>query len=252
VHARNIFGQGARIVVPAEKTFWAGTTIVASGTKISFTGTTILASSAKIVGSLARIVALLQVLAAGCGAASSPRPAIDTSIPARSSSAASSATPPPRAIPRAPAPDPSIVASALAKIRGLGTAADADPSASVQALHAAGREAVPLLVAQLSVVDPEAFDDRAMHVVWCIRALRSLTGQDFYFHTGLPLSPRSAAHLDAKEPMGFYAYWMSHGLLYVAPPDVQRKVIEAWKGWAQARTDKFDVQPFQPYGDWFF
>ena len=109
-----------------------------------------------------------------------------------------------------------------------------------------------MLVEELHIVDPDRFDDKMMHVVWCIRALRSLTGEDFYFRTTLPLSRRSATFLHPERPMGFISYWMSHATLYVAPQDVQRRAIDAWKAWALARGERFTVQPFVPFGDWFF
>ena len=54
------------------------------------------------------------------------------------------------------------------------------------------------------------------------------------------------------EPLGYAMEWMSRGRVYVAPRDVQEKVIAAWKTWYEQRGDRFAVQPFVPFGEWFW
>jgi hypothetical protein len=70
------------------------------------------------------------------------------------------------------------------------------------------------------------------HVVWCERALRSITGQ--------------------CAPGGDDVFWgETNGRphLYVESRDVQGKVIEAWKDWWTSHQRGFRPAPFVPAGD---
>src|SRR5262245_42302495 len=67
----------------------------------------------------------------------------------------------------------------------LGTEADANPIETIEALHADGHAAVPMLVAELRVIEPDPDDSDAKweRMIWIERALRSMTGQVFRFRT---------------------------------------------------------------------
>lgn len=125
----------------------------------------------------------------------------------------------------------------------------------VAALHAHGREAVPLLVAELRVVDPDpriTSQELWWHLVWCERALRSITGQRFEFRTEEPLSADLAQFRSKQDSLSYAMEWMSRGAVFIAPRDVQAKVIDSWHSWLLANANTFEVQPYAAYGDWYF
>lgn len=121
----------------------------------------------------------------------------------------------------------------------------------VEALHARAHEAAPLLVAELKVVNPDGPDPDDGHVIWCIRALRCLTGKDFQRRTKVAGPYAMEEQYPRNEPMPFFWEWMSHGQLFLAPKDVQTAVIEDWRKWI-AENPRFAVQPFTDLGDWYW
>lgn len=148
-------------------------------------------------------------------------------------------------------------------VRQLGTNRDAAPFCSVRHLHVHGRAAVPLLVRQLLVLRPDTPWDTELHVIWCVRALRSITGQKFQFshrakmvrrYNCLP-SPRKCPGRLVKntgEPMPFFEEGMSRPQIYLSPPDVRWRVIQAWKTWVNKNGRTFTVQEYDGIGDWFW
>jgi hypothetical protein len=149
---------------------------------------------------------------------------------------------------------PSCAASTVcgdlpAYIKNLGR--EPDPSATTEQLHSCGREALPLLVYELRIVDPEIVNAEWWHVAWVERALRSITGQYFQFASNEKLGSVKEYRLQSQK-MGFVMEWMSHGRVYIAPRDVQAKVIQAWHNWLKDNGNSFPVKNFEPYGEWFF
>ena len=159
----------------------------------------------------------------------------------------------------APAGKPPAVvgppAEAVELVHVLGTSKDRDPCESVGKLHSYGRQMVPLLIGELRVIDPnpaKANTDGWWHAAWCERALRSMTGQRFKFHTRQKL-PRDLAEFHVpEEPLGYVVEWMSRARVSLAPRDVQAKVIEAWKAWHASQGKAFRVHPFEAYGEWYW
>ena len=144
-----------------------------------------------------------------------------------------------------------LVARSL--IARLGTDADTNPVDTIKALHRYSRDAVPKLIEELRVVDPDKGDSEWNHVVWCERALRSMTGKVFKFRTSERLTSRQQEFLDPGEPMGYFAEWMSRGRVYVAPKDVQRAVIDAWHKWLAQDGKNFNTRQFSwEWDDWYF
>ena len=136
-------------------------------------------------------------------------------------------------------------------IARLGTGADRSPVDTIQALHEYGRDAVPKLIEELREVDPDKADSE--HEVWCERALRSMTGQVFTFRTNEKLTSRQREFLNPAEPMGYFVEWMSRGRIYVAPKDVQRAVIEAWRKWFAESGETFNLRQFSwEWDGWYF
>jgi hypothetical protein len=98
---------------------------------------------------------------------------------------------------RVPSPDPrragvptSSDTELVELVRRLGGASDPDPIASMSLWHlrAAPHRAVRRLVGEIRVVVPDRIDDDVRHVIWCVRALRLITGQNFQFNTATPLT----------------------------------------------------------------
>jgi hypothetical protein len=127
-----------------------------------------------------------------------------------------------------------------------------DPINTIKGLHSCGPKAVPLLVAQLRVIDPEICNDEWQHQVWVERALRSITGQYFKFVSSQKLSPRLLRYREQSARLGLVMEWMSRGEIFMAPQDVQENVIETWKAWLDKNGPSFAVCPYEPYGDWYF
>jgi hypothetical protein len=120
-------------------------------------------------------------------------------------------------------------------VRRLGGASDPDPIASMSLWHlrAAPRAAVRRLVAELKVVAPDRNDDDdARHVIWCIRALRLITGHDFRFDTATPLSANQCRlYGTCYGQIPFFIESTASAPMTVAPADVQQKIVAAWKIW---------------------
>lgn len=134
-------------------------------------------------------------------------------------------------------------------VKALGS--EPDPSATIEQLHACGRRAVPLLVSELRVVDPENVNAEWWHVAWVERALRSITGQYFRFSADEKPGETVESRSRSKK-MGFVTERMANGRVTIAPRDVQARVIRAWQDWLKDNTDSFPLKDFKPYGEWFF
>lgn len=122
---------------------------------------------------------------------------------------------------------------------GRGGGSELDDNTLIAALHRDPRRAARLLARELDVVDPDRWpEDRGWHMLWCVRGLESLADREFKFKTAEPLSAEQREFLHADEPMNYYAAWMSHNKFYVAPRDVQDRVVTAWQRWVSenART----------------
>ncbi len=148
-----------------------------------------------------------------------------------------------------------VRASGRALVARLGTAADRDPDATVAALHEQGGTVVPLLIGELKVIDPELSDvdpGAWWHAVWCERALRSLSGQIFEFRTAEVLPSGLARFRGSGDTVGYFMEWMSHAQVFVAPRDVQARVVAAWKSWWSSAGETFIPERFESYGEWYW
>jgi len=137
-------------------------------------------------------------------------------------------------------------------IHNFGNVNDEDSGNTVRELHECGLAAVPLLINELRVIDPEKTDNVTWwHMVWCERALRSITGQYFMFKSKEKLG-RLSEFRDQDSELGYVMEWMSRAQVYIAPRDVQEKVIHSWKVWQEENKAGFSVAPFKPYGNWYW
>ena len=128
--------------------------------------------------------------------------------------------------------------------------------------------AARLLVTQLKPVseveiwpgEKEKHHD-AMKVLWSIRSLRYLTGQDFLAETkhrfghGKTDDTRNQMlhhHAGAKNRVTFFGVWMSRDCVYFAPADAQKKIIAKWKEWLEDNGDTFVPAEEAGVSEWYF
>lgn len=102
------------------------------------------------------------------------------------------------------------------------------------------------------------------HVVWCLRALRSLTGGiDFRAKTTHEFGDSEVEEnrewftggeqFPKDGTVRFFGVWMSRDSLYLAPRDAQLRIIRKWKRWYEARGKTFVYPPFKDDPDlWYF
>lgn len=89
------------------------------------------------------------------------------------------------------------------------------------------------------------------HVLWCIRALRYLTGgKDFCAKTNHRFGSSEEEqrrkywiYFHNKTCASFFAMWPSRGSEYIAPKDAQKEIIDKWKDWFAKEGDSFDYKP---------
>lgn len=104
------------------------------------------------------------------------------------------------------------------------------------------------------------------HVIWCLHALRYLTG-------GLEFRAKTNHHFGKGEleenrkyfvggerfpkdgTVRFFGIWMSRDSLYIAPRDAQLLIIQRWKAWYRTNGKTFAyVDPTKKQGPdvWYF
>ena len=142
-------------------------------------------------------------------------------------------------------------AQLAATVEKLGVPWELKHEDTIRELHQCGTAAVPLLIEQLRVVDPDQKNAAWEHAVWCERALRSITGQYFTFKSTDSLS-QLAEFKSQDDDLGYVMEWMSHARVYIAPRDVQEQVISAWRAWLKEHGSSYQVAPFDSYGQWYW
>ncbi|HEY9164686.1 MAG TPA: hypothetical protein VIS48_00845 [Candidatus Kryptonia bacterium] len=142
--------------------------------------------------------------------------------------------------------DSSYVYNKLAMLRN-------EPDSSIQ-----------LLIAELSPINsvtrisPEEYDRhlKEVHIIWCIRALRYLTGLDFTARTQHKFAKaekeRSYFLRDKNGQVAFFADRMSHDVLYIAPPDAQSQIISKWKAWYRKHSGHVHLNKKTDFDNWYF
>lgn len=144
------------------------------------------------------------------------------------------------------------------EVRKLGTVYNYDDQKTVADLEKVPRTSVQLLIEQLHPVREVrilASENRpgAEHVLWCIRALRYLTGgKDFcarthYRFADSDIEQRRKYWLYFGHPscVSFFAMWPSRGSEYIAPEDAQKEIIAEWKRWFAVDGASFDYKPLR-------
>jgi hypothetical protein len=110
----------------------------------------------------------------------------------------------------------------------------------------------------------------SMGVIWRVRALQYITGGlRFFAPTSYKFPPRpkdwpsgygpsseevreNLLTAAGRDKVPFYVTWMSRDVTYVAPRDVQEKVIAKWKGWYSEEGKDFRYHPAKDVNDWYF
>jgi hypothetical protein len=119
-------------------------------------------------------------------------------------------------------------------------------------------EPVPEFVSPLQVVDSEA-NRAALHVVWCLRALRYITG-------GLDFRAPTTHQFGSEErfreqwlrkgsfdsTVSFFGTRMSTDTVYIAPTDAQEQIIQKWRTWCKEDGANYQFRAAKELEDWYF
>lgn len=93
----------------------------------------------------------------------------------------------------------------------------------------------------------------AEHVLWCLRALRYVTGgKEFCAKTSYKFGSseeernrRYWIFFRYKTCASFFAMWPSRSSEYIAPGDAQISIIRKWKDWFAKEGTEFDYKPMR-------
>lgn len=125
-------------------------------------------------------------------------------------------------------------------------------------------KAVSCLIEELQIVQetkvlPKDADKHksTLHIIWCIRALRYLTGIDFTGKTTYEFKKAEEDRTyflkkDRNSELPFFAVWMSHDVIYIAPEDAQKEIIEKWGKWYSINGESFKYEPVDDINKWYF
>ena len=146
--------------------------------------------------------------------------------------------------------------SVSAKVTQLGMGGD--DVRIVKSLSATPQLSVQLLIKELHTVNESrelagANDKRVEHVLWCIRALRYVTGGlDFCGKTShqfgtseLEKNRRYWLYFKNKSCVPFFAMRPSRGSEYIAPQDAQEDIIDQWERWLAREGKPYQYVPLK-------
>jgi len=96
---------------------------------------------------------------------------------------------------------------------------------------------------------------KALHVVWCLRALRYLTSQNPTSWTDYEFQKYDKDRKDfllreGSKKIPFFATWMSRDSVYLAPIDTQKRIIKKWNVWFKNANRPY--VPNHDFDDWYF
>ena len=99
-----------------------------------------------------------------------------------------------------------------------------------------------------------------MHVIWCLRALRYITGGiNFKGNTKYHFNDSSERESNRRQllrrdynEVPFFAVWMSRDSLAIAPTDAQRAIIKKWIEWYAKNSSTFNYNSAGTVDDWYF
>lgn len=124
----------------------------------------------------------------------------------------------------------------------------------------------PVVGVRILSTEPRARWKDTLHVIWCLRALRYITGGLEFRGTtdrvlgGSGIEQRRKWFVGGKEfdqdrTVRFFGVWMSRDSTYIAPWDAQVKIIKQWRDWYEEHGRTFAyVNPArsQPPDVWYF
>ena len=159
------------------------------------------------------------------------------------------------------APQDSVITKAISDL------GESDSSAIYQRLtllESNPELSVRLLIDQLQPIShptripPEEFSKHptAYHIVWCVRALRYLTGLDFTAQTAYRFRRDESIRLQMvqskRATCTFFGVHMAHDVIYLAPEDAQTAIIQKWHNWYDANRGKIKLDRSLKFNDWYF
>lgn len=129
-----------------------------------------------------------------------------------------------------------------------------------------GEQAAGLLLQELHPMperiiglDEQGRHVASMHVIWCIRALRYITGLDFKAGSAaalkkvkLPGGAEDLLLMHNGDEVLVFSVAMSYDTTYIAPEDVQQAVFQKWKDWYATQSQGFKYSAHTHLDDWYF
>lgn len=120
------------------------------------------------------------------------------------------------------------------------------------------KELHPVTEKDISVYDRDKHK-AGMHVIWCIRGLRYLTGLNFMAGSAAEIRKQKLSEnreywilFQSGNYVRFYGTWMSRDWTFIAPKDVQVAVIAKWKDWYAANGTTYTYRTNSNFDDWYF
>ena len=148
-----------------------------------------------------------------------------------------------------------------AKIKKLGADNQGDIEI-IKSLATNRQLAIKLLLRELHVIPEEkllpsefAKHQNSMHVIWCLRAMRYLTGKKFLSRTTTPLKKgtlrQQFLYVKDSKKIPFFSTWMSRDIIYVAPKDAQTTIIKNWNNYITSLNNQSKFEQIE-LNDWYF
>jgi hypothetical protein len=113
-------------------------------------------------------------------------------------------------------------------------------------------------VKAVSKITPEKYDQFKVqtHMIWCIRALRFITGIDLTSKTVHRFKKnedeRSCFLHSVDNEVSFFGVRMSHDVIFIAPKDAQINIIKKWKSWYEKNRGDIQLNKNPRLNDWYF
>lgn len=117
----------------------------------------------------------------------------------------------------------------------------------------------PVAETDITLGEGETTHKASMHVIWCLRGLRYLTGLNFMAGSAAEIRKQKMPEdreywilFQSGDYVRFYGTWMSRDWTFIAPKDVQVAIIKKWKDWYTANGATYAYRTNSNFDDWFF